>query len=104
LKKTKGRKRMNQDISEEVIGMFAERFSLQFKLEDFLTKEQLNDVKNYRKEMMKKGIRPLGIIYTNGLKTMFNKLHKQLIEKGIFPDYLAYIVSYIHSREIKLGN
>ncbi len=93
--------RMDQYISEEVMGIFTEMFSSRFKLEDFLTKEQLKHVKNYRNEMTKKGIMPLNIIYTNGLKTMFNKLHKQLIDKGIFPDYLAYIVSYIHSREIK---
>lgn len=87
---------MNQDISEEEIGNFVERF----KLGDFLTKEQLNEIKKYRKEMMKKGIKPLDVIYIKGLKTIFNKWHKQLIEQGIFPDYLAYLVSYIHSREI----
>jgi len=64
------------------------------QIEDILTKEQLKELKKVIQENNKLKIKPLDTKYTESLKALFNKYRKQLIEKGVLPEYLAYAIGY----------
>jgi hypothetical protein len=63
-------------------------------LDIIFTKEQRKELKNFL--IGKKGTDPMEL--TEELKTLFRKWEKDLLEKGILPDYLAYAITYQLSR------
>jgi hypothetical protein len=55
------------------------------KIGDILTVKQIKEVKNY---LLSKDAT------TEGLKEILKKHEKELLEKGVLPDYLAYYLWY----------
>lgn len=63
-------------------------------LDTLLTKEQLKELKKLVERNEKRKLKPDSIEYGNSLKDFFRKYHKELVKKGVLPDYLAYWLSY----------
>lgn len=70
----------------------------QATIEQILTKPQLKELKRLIIENKKKGLKPLDTEYTNSLKELFKKYEKDLLAKEILPDYLAYAVAHLISK------
>jgi hypothetical protein len=71
-------------------------------LEEILTKEQLKELRNLVEEKKKKKVNPLSPEYTMQLKELFRKYEKELLKKGVLPDYLAYAVAFRISQNPEL--
>lgn len=63
-------------------------------LQEIFTKEQRKELKKFLKD--KKDIPPLEL--SRELKPLFKKWEKDLLAKGILPDFLAYAFAYQLSR------
>ncbi|MFQ6056163.1 MAG: hypothetical protein ACE5KE_00340 [Methanosarcinales archaeon] len=59
-------------------------------IRDILTKEQINELEKFLKK--KKSTPPLEL--TQDFKKLFRKWEKELKEKGVLPDYLAYVIAW----------
>lgn len=67
---------------------------IQKDISAILTKEQMKEVKKQIEENKKRKLNPTDSEYTRTLREMFRKWDKQLMEKGVLPDFLAYWMSY----------
>jgi len=63
-------------------------------LEEILTKSQIKALMDKIKELNKKGISPSDPEYVDALKELFNQWKDELEKRGIYPDYLAYVVTF----------
>jgi hypothetical protein len=63
-------------------------------LEEILTKEQLKELKELVEEMKAKKVEPFSLEYTKRLRELLKKWEKELMEKEIHPDFLAYAISF----------
>ena len=67
---------------------------IQKDISAILTKEQMKEVKKQIEINKKKKLNPTDAEYTRTLREMFRKWDKELMEKGVLPDFLAYWMSY----------
>lgn len=66
------------------------------RLSEILTEDQIKELIRLVKE--KKKIEPTSFEFTTQLRELFKKYEKELLEKGILPDYLAYAVAFLLSK------
>lgn len=66
------------------------------ELSEILTPEQIKEITRFVKE--NKSLEPTSLEFTKKLKELLRKWEKELMEKGIYPDYLAYAISYLLSK------
>jgi len=63
-------------------------------LEEILTKSQIKALIDKIQELRKKGISPSEPEYVDALKELFNQWKDELEKRGVYPDYLAYIITF----------
>jgi DNA-binding protein H-NS len=71
-------------------------------LPEIFTKEQLKELMKLVEDKKKRKINPLSTEYIKNLKELFGKWERELIEKGIYPDYLVYAVAFTISKNPEL--
>jgi len=68
------------------------------ELYEILYPGELKELEKVIKEAKSKGLKPLDPEFVDMLRELFNKWKKSLLKRNIYPDYLAYYITYILSK------
>jgi len=68
------------------------------ELYEILYPGEIKELEKVIKEAKSKGLKPLDPEFVDMLRELFGKWKKSLLKRDIYPDFLAYAISYVLSK------